>query len=118
MTTTDYLPNITPAAIGWPVEASLPAIDHTGAEWCQHAICEPMRDVDGSITSLKTLAVYETAAGDRVEVVRRDEWTVAVGWTTGSTRLVGMSGAALREEGPEIVAAALRVGVEMGRGTR
>ncbi|UOX85317.1 hypothetical protein MUY14_26370 [Amycolatopsis sp. FBCC-B4732] len=93
----------------------LPPVEHDGAEWCEHSICEAMRDLDGSITSLKTLFVFEDQDGERVEVVRRDAWTAVGGWKTGTPGIAGLSSELLMEHGAEIVTAALRVGIAMGQ---
>ncbi|RSD23943.1 hypothetical protein [Amycolatopsis eburnea] len=93
----------------------LPPVEHGGAEWCEHSICEAMRDVDASITSMKTLFVFEDLEGDRVEVVRKDEWTAADGWKIGAVQIAGLNAEFLLEHGTSIVSAALRVGIEMGQ---
>lgn len=113
MTSTQFLPHITPASIGWPEATPLPQVEHAPNTWCDHSVCEAFADIDGAVTSIKTRQIFDVPDGERVEVERVDTWN-GNSWIIGDTKIVGLTPAVLLEHGTAIVVAALRAGFDLG----
>ncbi|MBE1501350.1 hypothetical protein H4696_008450 [Amycolatopsis lexingtonensis] len=100
MTITEFTPNVTPEAIGWKVEPTLP--DYVCAtDWCDHSDCTPYLDIDGKWYSHKRLVIAPFPEQDfDLEIFRMDTRSGDT-WTEGDMKFAAASAEAMSAEGPQ-----------------
>lgn len=76
MTITEFTPNITPEAIGWPgAHLTEQAAADPCPTWCDGFTCAPFVEIDGTVQRSHQHVIYAIDDDTQITFERNDSWT-------------------------------------------